>query len=58
MQVNILFTVKWQFKTAPWYKVTTCKKIVNCQKNKFVKSTQSGAVMVTVLPGVLLQNQN
>ena len=42
MQVNILFTVKWQFKAAPWYKVTTCKKIVNCQTNKFVKSIQSG----------------
>ena len=42
MQVTVLFTVKWQFKDYPHYKVSTCKKIINCQTGKIIKCTMNG----------------
>jgi len=42
MQVTVLFTVKWQFKEYPHYKVSICKKIINCQTGKIIKCTKNG----------------
>jgi hypothetical protein len=42
MQVTVLFTVKWRFKEYPHYKITTCKKIINCQTSKIIKCTKNG----------------
>lgn len=42
MQVTVLFTVKWQFKEYPYYKISTCKKIINCKTSKIIKCTKSG----------------
>jgi hypothetical protein len=42
MIVQVNFIVKWQFKEYPHYKVTTCKKIVNCQTGKIIKCTKNG----------------
>ena len=42
MIVQVNFTVKWQFKDYPHYKVSTCKKIINCQTGKIIKCTKNG----------------
>lgn len=42
MQVTVLFTVKWQFKDYPHYKVSTCKKVINCKTGRIVKCTKNG----------------
>jgi hypothetical protein len=39
-QVN--FLVKWQFKDYPHYKISTCKKIINCKTGKIIKCTKNG----------------
>lgn len=36
MQVTVLFTVKWEFKEQPHYKISTCKKIINCKTGKML----------------------
>lgn len=42
MIVNVQFKVIWQFKKANHFKVTKCKKIINCQKNTLVKQSIRG----------------
>ena len=42
MTVQVIFTVKWQFKEYPHYKITTCKKIINCKTGKIIKCTKNG----------------
>ena len=42
MIVNVQFKVIWQFKTAPHFKVTKCKKIINCKTNTIVKQSVRG----------------
>lgn len=42
MQVTVLFTVKWQFKEYSHYKISTCKKVINCQTGKIIKCTKNG----------------
>jgi len=42
MIVQVNFLVKWQFKEYPHYKISTCKKIINCQSGKIIKCTKSG----------------
>lgn len=42
MIVNVQFKVIWQFKTANHFKVTKCKKIINCQSNTIVKQSVRG----------------
>jgi hypothetical protein len=37
MIVSVQFIVLWEFKNAPHFKVTKCKKIINCKTNKIVK---------------------
>ena len=42
MIVNVQYTVKWQFKNATHFKVTKCKKIINCKNNSIVKQSVRG----------------
>ena len=42
MIVQVNFTVKWEFKEYPHYKISTCKKIINCKTGKIIKCTKSG----------------
>ena len=42
MIIQVNFTVKWEFKYCPHYKISTCKKIINCKTGKIIKCTKSG----------------
>jgi hypothetical protein len=42
MIVQVNFIVKWQFKDYPHYKISTCKKIINCKTGKIIKCTKNG----------------
>jgi len=42
MIVQVNFSVKWQFKEYHHYKISTCKKIINCKTGKIIKCTKSG----------------
>ena len=42
MIVIVHFNVFWQFKNATHFKVTKCKKIINCQTNTIVKQSVRG----------------
>ena len=42
MIVQVNYLVKWQFKDYPYYKITTCKKIINCRTGKIIKCTKNG----------------
>lgn len=42
MIVQVNFLVKWQFKEYPNYKISTCKKIINCRTGKIIKCTKNG----------------
>jgi hypothetical protein len=42
MYVNLTFKVLWQFKDFPHYKVTKCKKVINCKINTLLKYTTRG----------------
>lgn len=36
------YVMKWQIKEAPQYKVSECKKLINCQTNRIIKETVVG----------------
>lgn len=40
--VYVKFTVKWQVKEYPEYKITPCKKIINCKTNKLLTYNKRG----------------
>tara|TARA_R110000782_G_C14531170_1_gene382455 strand:- start:47 stop:271 length:225 start_codon:yes stop_codon:yes gene_type:complete len=42
MIVNVQYKVFWQFKNATHFKVTKCKKIINCQTNLTIKQSLRG----------------
>jgi len=42
MIVNVKYTVFWEFKNESHYKVTKCKKIINCLKGTIIKQTIRG----------------
>lgn len=42
MIVQVNFSVKWQFKGYNHYKITTCRKIINCKTGKIIKCTKNG----------------
>lgn len=42
MIINVQYRVFWQFKNNDNFKVTKCKKIINCQKGILVKQTIRG----------------
>jgi len=40
--ISITYTLIWQFKRFPNYKVTKCKKVFNCKTNRQLKSSLNG----------------
>lgn len=40
--IQVKLQLKWQFKNDTNYKVSTCKKVVNCRTGKLIKKTLSG----------------
>jgi hypothetical protein len=42
MIVNVQYKVFWQFKENHDFKVTKCKKIINCKKGTLLKQTIRG----------------
>jgi hypothetical protein len=42
MIVQVNYLVKWKFKEYPHYKISTCKKIINCKQGKIIKCTKNG----------------
>lgn len=42
MIIQVSYKVKWQFKEYTNYKITLCKKIINCKTCKVIKCTKSG----------------
>lgn len=42
MIVSVNYIVKWQLKDLPHYKISTCKKIINCKTGKIIKCTKNG----------------
>jgi hypothetical protein len=42
MTISIKYTAKWQLKSNPKYKWTTCKKLVNTNTGKEILKTTNG----------------
>jgi hypothetical protein len=42
MIIQVSYRVKWQFKEHQHYKISNCKKIINCNTGKIIKCTKSG----------------
>ena len=40
--ILIQLKLKWQFKEHNHFKVSICKKVVNCQTGRLIKKTTSG----------------
>lgn len=58
MQVTVLFTVKWEFKEHPHYKISTCKKIINCKTGKIIKCTKSGGSVGYFISGIFYKKSD
>lgn len=58
MIVQVNFLVKWQFKEFPHYKITTCKKIVNCKTGKIIKCTKSGGSIGYYINSIFFKKSN
>lgn len=42
MQIQVLYTAKWQIKDKTYYKWTNCRKLINCKTGKEVLKTKFG----------------
>lgn len=42
MTIQVTYTAKWQIIGKPWYKWTTCKKLINCKTGREVSKTMKG----------------
>lgn len=40
--ISIQYSLKWEFKYYPNYKITSCKKVVNCKTGKIKKQCLNG----------------
>lgn len=58
MIVQVNFIVKWQFKEYDYYKITTCKKVVNCRTGKIIKCTKSGGSVGYFIAGKFYKKSN
>lgn len=58
MQVTVLFTVKWQFKDFPHYKISICKKVINCKTDKIIKCTKNGGSVGYFIAGNFYKKSN
>lgn len=51
MIVQVNYIVKWQLKEFPHYKISTCKKIINCKTGKIIKCTKNGGSLGYFISG-------
>lgn len=58
MVVQVNFLVKWQFKEYPYYKVSICKKIINCKTGKIIKCTKNGGSIGYYIPSVFFKKSD
>ena len=58
MIVQVIFTVKWQFKEYPYYKISTCKKVINCKTGKIIKCTKNGGSVGYFIAGKFYKKSN
>jgi len=58
MIVQVNFTVKWQLKEFPHYKISTCKKVINCQTGKIIKYTKNGGSVGYFIAGKFYKKSN
>jgi hypothetical protein len=42
MKVKVVFNVYWQVKNNEQFKVTKCRKVINCKTQKLLKQTING----------------
>ncbi len=42
MNISIIYVLKWELKSNPIYKFTSCKKLVNCKTCREIKKTRLG----------------
>lgn len=57
MIINVQFKVFWQFKNANHFKVTKCKKIINCKKGTIVKQSVRGGYAGYWINGVFIKRK-
>jgi hypothetical protein len=43
MNILVRYKAKWQLKSAPHYKWTNCKKLINTRTNNEIKKTLKGS---------------
>jgi hypothetical protein len=58
MIVQVSYRVKWQFKEHSHYKISTCKKIINCKTGKIIKCTKSGGSVGYFINGIFFKKSD
>lgn len=58
MIVQVNYLVKWQFKDFPNYKISTCKKVINCKTGKIIKCTKNGGSIGYFIAGIFYKKSN
>lgn len=44
MVITVNYIAKWQLKDKPYYKWTTCRKLINCKTNREIKKTTKSGI--------------
>jgi len=58
MIVQVNFIVKWQFKEHTNYKISICKKIINCKTGKIIKCTKNGGSVGYFINGIFCKKSD
>ena len=58
MIIQVSYQVKWEFKDFPHYKISTCKKIINCKTGKIIKCTKSGGSVGYFISGIFYKKSD
>lgn len=55
--VSVNYKVYWRFKEQPHYKVTKCKKIINCQRGIILKQSIKGGCIGYYISGKFIKKK-
>jgi hypothetical protein len=55
--VSVNYKVYWRFKEQPHYKVTKCKKIINCQRGIILKQSIKGGRIGYYISGKFIKKK-
>jgi len=58
MIIQVSYRIKWEFKDYPHYKISTCKKIINCKTGKIIKCTKSGGSVGYFINGIFFKKSD